>query len=187
VKAGTVVETAVTREHKGEYGYDGSFHTVSAGAQLAGIGAGSAALLAGAGFASARGNRLAAALAAASAAEILATAASYAYATRSGKFRAWDGVLDNLRARVVGLPSRTCGRPVSMPPICVNWVGTTCGVATSDGACGTAVPGSPRAWLLRRNRPNQASSRPDDRRRRERDIARDIKFWKPLMVERPCA
>src|SRR5208283_4899577 len=27
-----------------------------------------------------------------------------------------------------------------------------CGGATSDGACGTAVPGSPRAWSPRRNR-----------------------------------
>jgi arsenite methyltransferase len=94
-----VTETAVTREHKGEYGYDGAFHTVSAGAQLAGIGAISAALFAGAGVALARSNRLAAAIAAASAVEILATAASYIYATRSGKFRAWDGVLDNLRLR----------------------------------------------------------------------------------------
>lgn len=66
---------------------------------MAGIGAASAALLAGAGFALARGNRLAAAIAAASAIEILATAAFYIYATRSGKFRTWDGVLDNLRLR----------------------------------------------------------------------------------------
>jgi arsenite methyltransferase len=99
VKAGIVAETAVTGEHKGEYGYDGSFHTVSAGAQLAGVAAISAALLAGAGVALARGNRLAAALGVASATEILATAASYIYATRSGKFRAWDAILDNLRLR----------------------------------------------------------------------------------------
>jgi len=92
-------EAVTTRDRKGEYGYDGTFHTVSAGAQLAGIAAGSAALFAGAGFALARGNRLAAAIAAASAVEILATAAFYIYATRSGKFRAWDGVLDNLRLR----------------------------------------------------------------------------------------
>jgi SAM-dependent methyltransferase len=89
-------------EHRGEYGYDGSFHTVSAGTQLAVVGAGSAALLAGAGFCLARGNRLAAALAAAqvlTAVEIIGTAASYIYATRSGKFRVWDGVLDDLRLR----------------------------------------------------------------------------------------
>ena len=94
-----VGEPVTTRARKGEYGYDGSFHTVSPGAQLAGVVATSAALLAGAGFALARANRLAAALATASAVEILATAASYIYATRSGKFRAWDGVLDNLRLR----------------------------------------------------------------------------------------
>jgi arsenite methyltransferase len=88
-----------TSARKGEYGYDGSFHTVSAGTQLAGVGATSAALLTGAGFALARGNRVAAALAAASAVEVLATAASYIYSTRAGKFRAWDGVLDNLRLR----------------------------------------------------------------------------------------
>jgi arsenite methyltransferase len=92
-------EAVTTGARNGEYGYDGSFHTISAGAQLAGVGATSAGLLAGAGFALARANRLAAALAAASAVEILATAASYIYATRSGKFRAWDGVLDNLRLR----------------------------------------------------------------------------------------
>jgi arsenite methyltransferase len=66
-----------TSERKGEYGYDGSFHTISAGGQLAGVGAVSAALFAGAGFALTRRNRLAAALAAASALEVLATAASY--------------------------------------------------------------------------------------------------------------
>jgi arsenite methyltransferase len=86
-------------EHRGEYGYDGSFHTVSAGTQLGAVGAGSAALLAGAGVCLNRGNRLAAALAAASAVEILATAASFIYATRSGKFRVWDGLLDDLRLR----------------------------------------------------------------------------------------
>jgi arsenite methyltransferase len=86
-------------EHRGEYGYDGSFHTVSAGTQLAAVGAGSAALLAGAGVSLARGNRLAAALAAVSAVEIIGTAAWFIYATRSGKFRVWDGILDDLRLR----------------------------------------------------------------------------------------
>jgi arsenite methyltransferase len=86
-------------EHNGEYGYDGSFHTVSAGTQLAVVGAGSAGLLAAAGFCLARGKRLAASLAAVSAVEILRTAASYIYATRSGKFHVWDGVLDDLRLR----------------------------------------------------------------------------------------
>ena len=86
-------------EHHGEYGYDGSFHTVSAGTQLAVVGAASATLLAAAGVSLTRGNRLAAALAAGSAVEIIGTAASYIYATRSGKFRVWDGVLDDLRLR----------------------------------------------------------------------------------------
>ncbi|MGO9155521.1 class I SAM-dependent methyltransferase [Mycobacterium sp.] len=89
-------------DHRGEYGYDGSFHTVSAGTQLAAVGAGSAALLAGAGICLTRGNRLAAALAAAQmlvAVEIIGTAAWYIYATRSGKFHVWDGVLDDLELR----------------------------------------------------------------------------------------
>jgi arsenite methyltransferase len=86
-------------EHRGEYGYDGSFHTVSAGTQLAIVGAGSAALLAGAGVCLKRGNRLAGGIAAGSAVEIIGTAASFIYATRSGKFRVWDRVLDDLRLR----------------------------------------------------------------------------------------
>jgi arsenite methyltransferase len=90
---------ATTREHKGEYGYDGSFHTVSARAQVTGVGVGSAALFVGAGIALARRNRLAAALGAVAAVQILATAASYIYATRSGKFHAWDRILDELRLR----------------------------------------------------------------------------------------
>jgi arsenite methyltransferase len=85
--------------HRGEYGYDGSFQTVSAGTQLAVVGASSTALLVAAGVCLARGRRLAAALAAASAVEIAGTAAWYIYATRSGKFRVWDGVLDDLRLR----------------------------------------------------------------------------------------
>ncbi len=94
MKAGTVADT--TREHRGEYGYDGSFHTVSAGAQVAGVAGISAVLFAGAGVALARGNRLAAVLGAASAVEVLATTASYIYATRRGKFVVWDRILDEL-------------------------------------------------------------------------------------------
>jgi arsenite methyltransferase len=89
----------VSNGRNGDYGYDGSFHTVSAGVQLAAVGAGSAGLLAGAGVALARGNRLAAAIAAGSAAQIVATTASFIYATRSGKFHAWDRILDDLRLR----------------------------------------------------------------------------------------
>jgi SAM-dependent methyltransferase len=89
----------VSNGRNGDYGYDGSFHTVSAGVQLAAVGAGSAGLLAGAGVALARGNRLAAAIAAGSAAQIVATTASFIYATRSGKFHVWDRILDDLRLR----------------------------------------------------------------------------------------
>jgi arsenite methyltransferase len=86
-------------EHKGDYGYDGSFHTVSGGTQLTAVGAASAALLVAAGVCLARGKRLPAALAAVSAVDIAGTAAWYIYATRSGKFRVWHGVLDDLRLR----------------------------------------------------------------------------------------
>jgi arsenite methyltransferase len=89
----------VANGRNGDYGYDGSFHTVSAGGQLAAVGAGSAGLLAGAGVALARGNRLAAAIAAGSAAQTVATTASFIYATRSGKFHVWDRILDDLRLR----------------------------------------------------------------------------------------
>jgi arsenite methyltransferase len=87
------------RERNGEYGYDGSFGTVSARAQVAVVGVGSTALLAGAGVAVARGNGKLAALAGASGAGLIGTAASYIYATRAGKFRVWDRVLDDLRLR----------------------------------------------------------------------------------------
>jgi arsenite methyltransferase len=88
-----------TREHDGEYGYDGSFHTFSGKAQVAGIGIGSTALLVVAGVALARGNRRVAALSATSALQLIASAASYIYATRSGKFHVWDRILDELRLR----------------------------------------------------------------------------------------
>jgi arsenite methyltransferase len=88
-----------TREHSGDYGYDGSFHTVSAGTQLLGVGAGVAALLVASGVSLARGRRLAAALTSALAVDLIGTAAWYIYATRSGKFRVWDRILDDLRLR----------------------------------------------------------------------------------------
>ncbi|OBI95982.1 methyltransferase [Mycobacterium alsense] len=86
-------------EHQGDYGYDGSFHTVSAGTQFATVVAGSAALLAASGLCLARGKRAAAALAGAAALQIAGTAAWYIYATRAGKFVVWDRVLDELRLR----------------------------------------------------------------------------------------
>jgi arsenite methyltransferase len=87
------------REQQADYGYDGSFDTVSARGQVVGVAVSATALFAATGFALARGHRLAAAIAAASATEILATAASFIYATRSGKFRVWSGVLDDLGLR----------------------------------------------------------------------------------------
>jgi arsenite methyltransferase len=87
------------REQQADYGYDGSFDTVSAWGQVVGVAVSATALFAATGFALARGHRLAAAIAAASATEILATAASFIYATRSGKFRVWSGVLDDLGLR----------------------------------------------------------------------------------------
>ena len=85
----------VTR--RGDYGYDGSFHTVSGRTQLATVAAGSAALLVTAGVSLSRGNRLAAALTGALGVDLIATAAWYIYATRSGKFVVWGRVLDDLR------------------------------------------------------------------------------------------
>ncbi|HYB82030.1 MAG TPA: SAM-dependent methyltransferase, partial [Mycobacterium sp.] len=84
-------------DHRGDYGIDGSFHTISARGQAIGIGAEAAALAVWAGISWARGKRLTAALAAASAVGMIATTAWYVYATRWGKFVAWDRVLDDLR------------------------------------------------------------------------------------------
>jgi arsenite methyltransferase len=85
------------RDHQGDYGIDGSFHTISARGQAIGIGAQTAALAVWAGISWARGKRLTAALAGASAAAMIATTAGYVYATRCGKFVVWDRVLDDLR------------------------------------------------------------------------------------------
>ncbi|MGH3576325.1 MAG: class I SAM-dependent methyltransferase, partial [Mycobacterium sp.] len=93
-----MADTAVaTYEHKGDYGIDGSFHTVSARGQAMGIAATSAALAVWAGLSLARGKRLTAALTGASAAGIAASAALYIYATRAGKFVVWNRILDDLR------------------------------------------------------------------------------------------
>ncbi|WAJ46052.1 class I SAM-dependent methyltransferase [Mycobacterium sp. Aquia_216] len=94
-----MADTGLTREHQGEYGYDGSFNRVSPRAQVGGVAGISAVLFAAAGVALARGNRLAAALGAASAVQVLATTASYIYATRRGKFVAWERILDELGLR----------------------------------------------------------------------------------------
>jgi len=92
----SMTETAI-REHKGDYGIDGSFHTVSARGQAIGVAAGSAALAASAGISLARGKRLTAALRGTSAVGIAASAALYIYATKAGKFEVWNRIFDDLR------------------------------------------------------------------------------------------
>jgi len=84
-------------DHQGDYGIDGSFHTISARGQAIGIGAEAVGLAVWAGISWARGKRLTAALAGTSAVGMIATTAWYIYATRWGKFVVWDRVLDDLR------------------------------------------------------------------------------------------
>ena len=86
-------------DHRGDYGIDGSFHTVSARGQAIGIAAQTTALAVWAGVSWARGRRVPAALAATSAVGIASSAALYGYATRVGKFVVWDRILDDLRLR----------------------------------------------------------------------------------------
>ncbi|MEB4208105.1 class I SAM-dependent methyltransferase [Mycobacterium sp. 94-17] len=83
--------------HQGDYGIDGSFHNVSARAQATGIAAQTVGLGVWAGISWARGKRLRASLAAVSAVGIATNTALYVYATRAGKFVAWDRVLRDLR------------------------------------------------------------------------------------------
>ncbi|WP_414687430.1 class I SAM-dependent methyltransferase [Mycobacterium sp.] len=91
-----VVDAAI-REHKGNYGIDGSFHTISARGQAIGIAVDVAALAVWAGISLALGKRLTAALTGASAVGIAASAALYIYATKAGKFEVWNRILDQLR------------------------------------------------------------------------------------------
>lgn len=83
-------------DHQGDYGVDGSFHTISARAQAIGVGAQAAALALFAGISCARGRRLRAALAAASSAGVAGAVVLYMYATRTGKFVVWERVLRHL-------------------------------------------------------------------------------------------
>lgn len=85
------------RGHQGDYGIDGSFHTVSARTQGFVIGVLSAGLLVWAAVSLARGNCLTAVLTGAIGAGIAGQAALYLYATRAGKFTAWERILDELR------------------------------------------------------------------------------------------
>jgi ubiquinone/menaquinone biosynthesis C-methylase UbiE len=91
------VTHAAVRDHKGDYGIDGSFHTVSARGQAIGIAVQASALAAWAGVSLIRGKRLTAALTGASAAAIAAGAGLYIYATKAGKFEVWNRILDDLR------------------------------------------------------------------------------------------
>ncbi|WIM90455.1 class I SAM-dependent methyltransferase [Candidatus Mycobacterium wuenschmannii] len=84
------------RDHKGDYGVDGSFKVISARDQAIGIGIGSAALAAVSGINAKRGNRLVAALSGASSLGIAASTALYIYATKKGKFQVWQRILDEL-------------------------------------------------------------------------------------------
>ncbi|OBG28937.1 class I SAM-dependent methyltransferase [Mycobacterium sp. 852002-51057_SCH5723018] len=86
-------------DHRGDYGIDGSFKTVSARGQAIGVVAQAAALAVWAAISWARGRRMAAALGGASAAGMISMMTWYIYATRSGKFVVWDRVLDDLRLR----------------------------------------------------------------------------------------
>ncbi|MBV8178381.1 MAG: class I SAM-dependent methyltransferase, partial [Mycobacterium sp.] len=85
------------REHKGDYGIDGSFHTISARGQAIGIAVQAAALAVWSGISLARGKRLTAALTGASSLGIAASAALYVYATKAGKFEVWNRIFDELQ------------------------------------------------------------------------------------------
>ncbi|MBV8180133.1 MAG: class I SAM-dependent methyltransferase [Mycobacterium sp.] len=85
------------REHKGDYGIDGSFHTVSARGQAIGIAVQAATLAVWSGISLARGKRLTAALTGASSVGIVASAALYIYATKAGKFEVWNRIFDDLQ------------------------------------------------------------------------------------------
>ncbi len=87
---------AMPRDHKGDYGIDGSFHTISARGQAISIGVGSAALAVWSAISAARGKRLVAAATASSSIGIAASTALYIHATKAGKFQVWQRILDEL-------------------------------------------------------------------------------------------
>jgi arsenite methyltransferase len=84
-------------DHRGNYGIDGAFQTVSARGQAIGIAVQASALAAWAGISLARGKRLTAALTGALAVEIAAGAVLYIHSTKAGKFKVWNRILDDLR------------------------------------------------------------------------------------------
>ncbi|OBJ28242.1 class I SAM-dependent methyltransferase [Mycolicibacter heraklionensis] len=85
--------------HRGDYGIDGSFHRVSLGGQLAALAVGCAALAIYGGIALARGPLWAGAAAVVLDVAVLTQVGLYWHATRAGKFKVWDDVLDGLRLR----------------------------------------------------------------------------------------
>jgi len=88
---------ALPRYHKGDYGIDGSFHTISARQQAIGIGVQAVALAAWSAISLARGKRLTAALTGASSIGVATSTALYIYATKAGKFEVWNRILDDLQ------------------------------------------------------------------------------------------
>lgn len=85
--------------HRGDYGIDGSFHRVPLGGQLAALAVGCAALAIYGGIALARGPLWAGAAALVLDVAVLTQVGLYWHATRAGKFKVWDDVLDGLRLR----------------------------------------------------------------------------------------
>ena len=90
---------STVRERKGDYGIDGSFHTISARQQAIGIGVQVAALAAWSGISLARGKRLTASLTGASSLGLAASTALFIYATKAGKFEVWNRILDDLHLK----------------------------------------------------------------------------------------
>jgi arsenite methyltransferase len=85
------------RDHKGDYGIDGSFHTISARQQAIGIAVQAAALAVWSGVSLARGKRTTAALTGASSLGLAASTALFMHATKAGKFEVWNRILDGFQ------------------------------------------------------------------------------------------
>ena len=157
----------IERERKGDYGIDGSFHTISARQQAIGIGVQAAALAAWSALSVARGKRLTAALTGASSIGIATSTALYIYATKAGKFEVWNRILDDLH--LTGdetVLDMGCGRGAVLLATARTTTAWTCGrrrsmagrpnrqLANGDpGQCGTG----------RRRRPCRTAHRKHDR------------------------
>jgi arsenite methyltransferase len=88
---------AAERDHKGDYGIDGSFHRISARGQAIGIATYLVLLALWAVFSLARGAVWTAALLGAAVIGGAASLALYMYVTKAGKFRVWNRILDGLQ------------------------------------------------------------------------------------------